>query len=136
MTTEPSQAYVTEYLQAADESLQEARVLLDRALLKGAVSRAYYAIFYAAQAALISQQVPLPKRHRTVITLFYRHFIEPGKVPRELHRDLVRSFQLRQQSDYEIHAQIGEIDVNETIRKAEAFIASMRRLVGLAQSKP
>lgn len=131
MTTEPSQEYAKRQLQLADEALSDAKYLLEDNRLKAAANRAYYAMFYAASAALTSTNVKLPKRHRAVITLFYRHFVEAGKMPREFHRDFVRTFQRRLQSDYEIYAHIGEEEVRETVGKAEAFVAEVKKVMGI-----
>ena len=126
---EQSQAYVSDYLQAAGEALQEANVLYERGLLKGTVSRAYYAMFYAACAALIVEQVNLPRRHATIINLFYRYLVQSDMVERHFHRDLARAFQLRQQSDYEIGVQLGDDKVREVVGGATAFVAEVHRLV-------
>ncbi len=68
MTMEPSQAYSNKYLPAAEETREEARSLLTRSFIKGTVNRAYYAMFYAACAALLSENGSIPKRHRTVMS--------------------------------------------------------------------
>lgn len=70
MTTGPSRQYVREYLQAADETVLEAKALLDKGFPKGAANRAYYAMFYAVQAALGLVNVKKPKSHTGAITLF------------------------------------------------------------------
>lgn len=131
MTTEPLQKHASEYLLAAEEALQEARVLQDRNLLKGTVNRAYYAMFYGACAALVAEGVRLPKSHKTLLNLFHHHCVEKGKLLRTLHRDLVRTFQLRQRGDYEIHAELGREKVMEALEKAEAFVAEVTRALGI-----
>lgn len=127
MTTEQSRAYVHGYLQAAEESLQEASVLFEKSLLKGAANRAYYAMFYAASAALVAEKVPLPRKHRTVINLFHQQFIRSGRMARALQQNLMEAFQLRQRGDYEIHAHIGEDEVQDALDKAGAFVAEVKR---------
>lgn len=129
MTMELSPSYANEYLLAAEETQREAEVLANSGLLKGALNRAYYAMFYAASAALVAQHVKLPKSHRALITLFFRHLVEPKKMQRDFHRNLVRAFQLRQQGDYEVHVQVGEDEVRETLDKAVAFIAEVKKMV-------
>ena len=126
---ERSQAYVGDYLLAAEEALEEAYVLSERGLLKGTVSRSYYAMFYAACAALIAQRVHLPRRHTTIINLFYKHLVQSDMVERQFHRDLARAFQLRQQSDYEIGVRLGEDKVREVVGGATTFVAEVRRVV-------
>ncbi|MDO8689903.1 MAG: HEPN domain-containing protein [Dehalococcoidia bacterium] len=48
----------------------EAKALLDKGFPKGAANRAYYAMFYAVQAALGLVNVKKPKSHTGAITLF------------------------------------------------------------------
>ena len=64
-------------LTRARATLDEATVLLDRALLAGALNRVYYAAFYAARALLALKQVD-SARHSGVIALFQEHFVRPG----------------------------------------------------------
>ena len=52
MMTENIQALVTYRLEQADESLEAARALLDKKLIRPSVNRAYYAMFYAVLALL------------------------------------------------------------------------------------
>ena len=129
MMTEPSRNYVKKYLRFADESLTVAEFASSNGLKQSAINRAYYAIFYAASAALLSEQVPLPKTHRTLITIFHRHFIRSGRLEQQFHRQLVKAFQLRQRSDYEIHASMDDNDVVATVEAADAFVQEMRRVI-------
>jgi uncharacterized protein (UPF0332 family) len=46
MMTENIQALVTYRLEQADESLEAARTLLDKKLIRPSINRAYYAMFY------------------------------------------------------------------------------------------
>ena len=52
MMTENIQALVTYRLEQADESLEAAKTLLDKKLIRPSVNRAYYAMFYAVLALL------------------------------------------------------------------------------------
>jgi len=48
---------VTIFLEKAFECLADAKALLEKDRFTAAVSRSYYAMFHAAQAALISQEI-------------------------------------------------------------------------------
>ncbi|MBI2863526.1 MAG: HEPN domain-containing protein [Chloroflexi bacterium] len=115
----------------ADEALSDAKYLLHDNRLKGAANRAHYAMFHGASAALSQASIPAPKKHKTLISLFYHQFVETGRMPRQLHRDLVKAFRLRQQGDYEILSRFGTDEVREVVEMAEAFVAEVRRLVGV-----
>ena len=55
MMTDNIQALVTYRLEQANESLEAARILLDKNLIRPSVNRAYYAMFYAVLALLASE---------------------------------------------------------------------------------
>ncbi len=57
-------------LERADETYQEAFVLRDRKLNNGAVSRAYYAMFYGMTALLLADPGETFRRHSTALTFF------------------------------------------------------------------
>lgn len=83
-------------------------------------------MFYAVFAALLSENVSIPKRHRTVRSSFRQHFVRKGQFLRELCRDLVKSLELRQQSDYQLTTSVVTEDLPELVSKAEAFVTEVR----------
>lgn len=52
MMTEPLKQFVVDSLNRAEQSLQAAKVLLEKGLLADSVSRAYYAMFHATVGLL------------------------------------------------------------------------------------
>ncbi len=65
-----------------------------------AASRAYYAVFYAMQAALLTKGITTSK-HSGTLSEFGRIFLKTGVLPRHLGRLANLSFQERQIGDYE-----------------------------------
>lgn len=126
---EPTREYVESYLRRADESLQAAIVLLQNNLFRDVVSRAYYAMFHAAQAALATQNVKMPKRHSGVISLFGEKFVKTGRLEKKFADNLSRAFRLRQMADYEISVEFEKSSVEELIKNAEGFIQSIKTLL-------
>ncbi len=129
MTTEPSQEYVKKQLQLTDEALSDAIYLLQDNRLKAAANRAYYAMFHVVLAALDTVGVRRPKTHRGAINLFSQHYVRTGKMDRAFAKDLQDAYDLRQQSDYEVFAVVGEEPVKEIIDRAGAFINQVRILL-------
>jgi uncharacterized protein (UPF0332 family)/predicted nucleotidyltransferase len=88
-------------LELAHDSLDAARELFEsRSEFYGfAASRAYYAMFYAVEAALLSKGLSY-SRHTGVIGGFNQHFIRTGIFPIEFHKLLQDAFELRQLGDY------------------------------------
>lgn len=64
-------------LDRAEELVQEAELLLDRAMFKSANNRAYYAIEKALSALLISHKIET-KTHAGVLKMFNLEFIRNG----------------------------------------------------------
>jgi uncharacterized protein (UPF0332 family) len=74
MMSENIQALVTYRLEQADESLEAARTLLDKKLIRPSVNRAYYAMFYAV-LALLARGKEETSKHSGAIALFDRNFL-------------------------------------------------------------
>jgi hypothetical protein len=65
------------YIENADEALSVAQLNLDNDFYAAAINRAYYAIFYAANALLATQKLARSK-HSGVLSVFRQHFITVG----------------------------------------------------------
>ena len=70
MPTECSPEYIAKQLAKADEALDDARYLLEGGRLQSVANRAYYAMFYAALAALMKSGGELPRTHGGVENQF------------------------------------------------------------------
>lgn len=86
----------------------------------GVVNRAYYAMFYAALAILMTVDKGSSK-HQGVIALFDQSFIKPGILPRELGKSLHRVFELRQVGDYRDLLVITKEQAEDVIKTASEF---------------
>ena len=83
----------------ARRSLRSARNLLEDGDHDFAMSRAYYAMFYAATAALLSLEVKRSK-HSGVIAAFGQRLVKSGKFTVEHQRALQDAFIDRSAGDY------------------------------------
>jgi uncharacterized protein (UPF0332 family) len=108
----------------AHESLREAEILLGQSALRGAVSRAYYAMFYALLAVLASKRLGTSK-HSGALALFDREFVKPGVFTRDLSRSLHLAFERRQMSDYGEMASITPEIAKEALTDARSFVAAI-----------
>lgn len=88
-----------ELLLKAQESINAAKLLLEGGFAGFAVSRAYYAMFYVAQALLEGEGLAFSK-HSAVIAALGRYFIKTGRIPEEYHRYLLDAFEARHEGDY------------------------------------
>jgi uncharacterized protein (UPF0332 family) len=85
---------------SAQERLRASRASLDAGFPSSAVSAAYYAMLYAARAAL-SEEERNAKTHRGVWSLFSEVFVTSGRFERELFAAAQRAQDLREAADYE-----------------------------------
>ena len=72
-------------------SLSAARSLMERGDYDFAASRAYYAMFYLAEAVLLSKGMAFSK-HSAVIAAFGQHLVKPGHLPTQLHEAIRHVF--------------------------------------------
>src|SRR2546425_9345635 len=96
-------------LSKARDSVRAARLLADAGLYDFAVSRAYYAMFYVAEAFLLGQGLSF-SRHSAVIAAFGERFAKPGSVPVQFHRYLIEGQDKRNIGDYQIGPGLTEVE--------------------------
>jgi uncharacterized protein (UPF0332 family) len=116
-------------LEMARDSLGAARALLDLGYYGFAASRAYYAMFYVAEAFLEGEELAFSK-HSAVIAAFGREFARKGKVPTEFHRYLSDGQELRFSGDYGVPRQVSTEEGRTAVDHAQQFIALAERLIG------
>jgi len=132
MTADSSRRFVEASLLRAEKALRSAKLLLKHGELEDAVSRAYYAMFYAAKAILFSKGVKA-KTHRGTISLFGEHLVKEG-ILSERYADMLRkTFDLRQKSDYELYAELNEELAKETVNNAKEFIEKVKESLKIPQ---
>lgn len=113
----------------ARQSLAAARVLLDTDYPGYAASRAYYTMFYIAEAFLEGEGMSFSK-HSAVISAFGREFASTGRVPVEFHRFLREAQEVRNTGDYgELDAVSGD-RATQQIARAEQFLELAENLIG------
>ncbi|WP_083993504.1 HEPN domain-containing protein [Picosynechococcus sp. PCC 8807] len=109
----------------ATESLEATKLLRDNQYFDYSVSRAYYTIFYLAEAFLEGEAKTFSS-HAAVISAFGRDFAKLGKVPREFHRFLIDAQSLRQTGDYGKFQAISAYQANQQIENATKFLTFAR----------
>jgi len=119
----------TALLQKGQASLQAAQLLADRGYFDFAVSRAYYAMFYAAQAILLGEGLAFSK-HSAVIGAFGQRFAKTGRVPPEFHRYLIEGQDSRNVGDYDIMPGLDKQEAAEQIERAGKFLELAERVAG------
>ena len=109
-------------LQKAQKSLATAKLLLANGYPEYAISRAYYTMFYIAEAFLEGENLSFSK-HSAVIAAFGREFAKPQRISSEFHRFLIEAQALRTTSDYGQLNAVTMDQATEQIDRAEQFLA-------------
>ncbi|MFZ4664863.1 MAG: HEPN domain-containing protein [Prochlorotrichaceae cyanobacterium] len=92
---------ITSFIDKAKESLVASELLSKNGLYDFAASRAYYTMFYIAEAFLWSKGLSFSS-HAAIISAFGKEIAKKGIVPIELHRYLIDAQDKRTQADYGI----------------------------------
>lgn len=128
MITENIRALLKYRIEQAEESLDSAQVLLERGLIRPAVNRSYYAMFYAVLALLATRKQETSK-HGGAISLFDREFVKKGTFPKEFSKWLHEAFDLRQRSDYTIDFKLSKEDAEQTLKHAVSFVQEVKSVL-------
>ena len=119
---------VAALMSKARRSLATPRRIMANGGFDFAVSRAYYAMFYAAEALLASDSVALSK-HSAVIAEFNRRYAATGRLDQRHATALRKAFALRNAADYETLPEIGEAQAATVVRDTEALIGAVGELL-------
>jgi len=109
----------------AEKSLSAAEILFDQGYHDFAASRAYYAMFYVAEA-LLAHIGGAYSTHGGVIGAFGREFAKSGKLDSKFHRWLIDGQDIRNVGDYGIDVEISKEQVRELLVQAGEFIRAGR----------
>jgi uncharacterized protein (UPF0332 family) len=121
MSESPQKDLVDYRLRQAYETIQEADALLSQSFLRGAINRAYYAMFYAVLALAVVKGLTTSK-HSGVIAFLDREFIRTQILPKELSQSIHLAFQRRQESDYGDVFTVGQDEAVKMISEAKSFV--------------
>lgn len=116
-------------LKKAQKYLRSAAVLLELEDYDSTASRAYFAMFYAAQAALLRETSELPSK-QSIRSAFVSRFVEDGPLPGRAADVLQRGAELQEMGDFAHEFAVSEADAESILAEAEAFVNSLERLVG------
>jgi uncharacterized protein (UPF0332 family) len=118
-----------EMMKKASESLSAARHLAAGGYYDFAVARAYYTMFYIAQAFLLGQGLTFSK-HGSLLSAVGQHLVKTGIIPAHLHRNLITAYSARIEGDYEAGGKFTQQDAALRIAQAEEFIAVAEEKLG------
>ncbi|HLF90729.1 MAG TPA: HEPN domain-containing protein [Anaerolineales bacterium] len=112
------------YMENAQEMLEVARLMLNNDFYTSTINRAYYAIFYAANALLITKGLSSSK-HSGVISAFRQHFVKTGHIASEYSEIYGRVMGNRHAGDYELESPITKETAKLDLADAEKFVSEV-----------
>jgi uncharacterized protein (UPF0332 family) len=115
-------------LDKAEHAIRAAEILLDADEGDFAAGRAYYAMFYVAEALLVERGRRF-RKHSAVHAAFGKQFAKAGLLEPKFHRWLLDAFDRRIVSDYETTGDLSPHEVRETINRAKEFLTQANRFL-------
>lgn len=115
-------------LARARELLASAGLLLEHGDTASSVSRAYYAMFMAAEAALLSKGESA-RSHRGVVAAFGERFVKTRALEKAVGRDLAAAHEQRAAAEYDPTARVPAEEAKRLLRTATAFVDRIETLL-------
>lgn len=115
-------------LDKAARNIDAAVSLLQQGFVDISVGRAYYAMFYCAEAALFERGLEFSS-HGESHSAFGRELIKTGALPAALHRYLLDAFRDRQSADYDAPTSINATQAQDHIDHAKEFLSAVAAIV-------
>lgn len=119
---------IKEELKLASEMLTDAELMLKEERLRSAVSRAYYSMFHATKAVLLSQGTDC-RSHAGARSRLGEYIIKKGLMDDGFAKSLHRANRMREKSDYSPAFKIDEEDVEKLVKEAKDFLSAVKELL-------
>jgi uncharacterized protein (UPF0332 family) len=117
--------YSRKLLAKAVDSIEAAQALLELGKSDICAGRAYYAMFYIAEALLTEKGLKFSK-HSGVHAAFGEQFAKTNILDARYHRWLIDAFDKRLVGDYGVDASIENDVASEMISQAQEFLEAAR----------
>jgi uncharacterized protein (UPF0332 family) len=108
-------------LDKSQRSIDAVQSLIQEGFYDFAVSRAYYAMFYVAEALLDKEGLSFSS-HAAVISAFGQHLARAGKIPTDFHRQLIEAQSQRTRADYDPEPNLSQSDAEKILNQAQIFL--------------
>ncbi|MCX7840059.1 MAG: HEPN domain-containing protein [Anaerolineae bacterium] len=128
------QEHIQARMAIARDKLLSARDLLERGHYNDAISRAYYAMFYASKALLLALGED-PHKHVGVVSLYGERIVKIGLTDPKYGTLLRDAKKWREQADYEDLFRATREQADSAIRNAEDFVREAQETLKKIQSR-
>ena len=113
-------------LDKANRAIEAAKVLLRENSSDFAAGRAYYGMFYVAEA-LLNESGQHFRKHSAVHAAYGEQFAKTNILDPKFHRWLLDGSDMRLLGDYDVEVTLDRDDVEKMITQAEEFLETARR---------
>jgi uncharacterized protein (UPF0332 family) len=115
-------------LQEAEETLRDAeKMLVERLTPRSIINRAYYCMFYLTLALFIKAGInPKTSKHKGIISLFDREFVNNGRIERRYSKMLHDTFDERLEADYKELVAVSFEDAAKYVNEAREFFERIK----------
>lgn len=121
--------YTRQLLDKAIDTIEGAELLLEHEKTDIAAGRAYYALFYIAEALLNEKGLQFSK-HGDVIGAYGKEFSKTKLLDQKFHRWLIEGQDTRLLGDYHVNTKIEMDIVADMINQAREFLEAAQMYLG------
>ncbi|MBW1856598.1 MAG: HEPN domain-containing protein [Deltaproteobacteria bacterium] len=119
---------ITEIIKKAKRSLKAAQKLYEDGEYDFSASRAYYTMFYMAEAVLLTKDLSFSK-HSGVISAFGQHFVKSEIFDKKYQKMLSEAFEIRNIGDYSFSRKISKEEFERIFKNAEEFLMETEKFL-------
>ena len=116
------------WLTLSDGKMAEADDLLKLGHWRGVVSSAYFTMFYAAKAALVTVGIDL-RKHSGLGPNLSEHFVKTGILDQRFNRMRMQAMRARELSDYDPGETVNEDGAKQALANANAFVSEIKKML-------
>jgi len=129
MIDEESRMQLINYrIEQAKSTAREAEYLMNNEMLRGAMNRIYYSMFYMLQALSLRFQFESSK-HSQLLGWFNKTFIHSEKIDVRFSKIITKGYNLRTQGDYATIYSLDKQELLEMYAEMNEFIEEIERFL-------
>ena len=117
---------INDFIKKAEKFLKTAELVLDSGDYDSCVSRCYYAMFFMAEAALLTKSLRA-STHKGVISLFGEHFVKARIFEREIGKSLTDVHDKRLVGDYGVGFVVTREEAESAVVAAKNFVHVLKK---------
>ena len=121
---------IRKLLSKADHAIEVAEDLYKKRYYSDAASKMYYAMFYATQALLKSEDIDVTK-HSAVESALGYYFVKTNKIDSKYHKIFISARKIREIADYDIQEEIVEPQSSLKMEEGKEFLAVIKKAIGV-----